>query len=386
MKRKQNDIVIVLGHDHTNSLGIVQTLGDLGYYMVAFVWGQKTGLLKYSRYLKELYGASDVQSCINLMIEKFGNSVNKIPIIPCCDNAALTIEQNKERLEKTFLYEYSKQYSLKYLAKKENQVRLATEANLFVPKTWNLRDKDNIPNDIIFPCLIKPLISSQGAKSDIRICKDINELHENLSTLKYTKEVLIQQYIERDYEISILGCGLKNGDVIIPCVENKLTLYPKNVGLECLAYIQKLEEQTIIGGIKNLIESIGYVGVFSVEMMHCKLDGKLYFTEINLRNDGANSFIVKYGVNLPAIHIDDLFDNEIILPNKFNPGFYLWEMHHYQSWRHHDITFKEWFGDIIKSKGFLTTYKNDYKPFLGQFKSIGRMLLHLPNEDIEYYS
>lgn len=30
-----------------------------------------------------------------------------------------------------------------------------------------------------------------------------------------------------------------------------------------------------------------------MEMMHSKTDDEFYFTEINLRNDGANSFVYK---------------------------------------------------------------------------------------------
>lgn len=71
------------------------------------------------------------------------------------------------------------------------------------------------------------------------------ELEKNLNSLDYTKKVLLQQYIKRDYEISILGCGLSSGICLIPAIENKLTLYPKHVGLECLANMQSLEDGPI---------------------------------------------------------------------------------------------------------------------------------------------
>jgi predicted ATP-grasp superfamily ATP-dependent carboligase len=376
------DKVIILGNDHTNSLGVVQSLGSVGYYTIIFVWGSKSGLIKSSKYTKEVYGCKDVQACIDLMIEKFGNNSTKLPVIACCDNAALALEKNNKRLKETFLYEYSTKYTLNQLAKKETQVQLAKEAGLYVPKTWNLKDNKEIPSDVFFPCLIKPLVSCQGAKSDIRICRSHEELQKNLNTLKYTKDVLLQQYIERDYEISILGGGLKKDEAIIPCVENKLTLYPKNVGLECLANIQPLKDKAIIKGIKNLINSIGYVGVFSVEMMHCKKDNKFYFTEINLRNDGANSFITKYGVNLLQNHIEDLLDKPITKFTKFNPGYYIWEMHHFLSLMHREISFFQWLSEIKKSQGFLTTYTNDRIPFFKQFSNWILYKLHLKKYEI----
>ena len=377
MNKEPNNKVIVLGQDHTNSLGIVQALGCIGYYMVAFVWGNRTGLVKSSKYAKEVYGSKDVQACIDLMVEKFGNKGNKIPVIACCDAAALALERNKAKLQGSFLHEYSTHYTLDYLSQKEVQVQLAQDAGLTVPKTWHLKDSMEIPSDVIFPCLIKPRVSSKGAKSDIRVCRNVEELTKNLNTLEYTSDVLLQQYIERDYEISILGCGLKGIEAIIPCVENKLTLYPKNVGLECLANVQPFEDEKIIKGIQNLIKSIGYVGLFSVEMMHCKHDGKYYFTEVNLRNDGANSFIVKYGVNLPLNHVEDLLGKPLTKFTNFEPGYYLWEMHHFLSMVHREIGLKQWISELRKSKGFLTKYPKDTKPFYKQFYDWFLQKLHL---------
>lgn len=377
MNKEPKNTVIVLGHDHTNSLGIVQALGSIGYYMVAFVWGNRTGLVKSSRYAKEVYGSKDAQACIDLMIEKLGNKGTQFPIIACCDDAAIALERNKEKLKGSFLHEYSTHYTLDYLSQKEVQVQMALDAGLTAPKTWHLKDCKEIPTDVVFPCLIKPRVSSKGAKSDIRVCRNVDELIKNLNTLEYTSDVLLQQYIERDYEISILGCGLKEKEAIIPCVENKLTLYPKNVGLECLANVQPLEDEEIIKGIKNLIKSIGYVGVFSVEMMHCKYDNKFYFTEINLRNDGANGFIVKYGVNLPLNHIEDLLGKPLTTFTDFKPGYYIWEMHHFLSLLHSEIGFKQWVAELRKSEGFLTKFHKDMKPHYKQFYDWFLQKLHL---------
>lgn len=369
--------IIVLGNDHTNSLGIAQCMGRAGYEVIAFVWGVKSGMLRHCRYVKHLYSANDAQGCVELMMQTFDEAKERIPVIACSDMAALSLEANKERLLEHFLFEYAINFTLEYLSVKEHQVHLAQDAGFNVPKTWVLQSIDRLPDDIVYPCLIKPLISSQGAKSDIRICRDETELKDNYTSLKYTERVILQQYIERDYEISILGCGTKNGETVIPCVENKLTLYPENVGLECLANMQPLEDEHIIQPIKALVKRIGYVGVFSVEMMHCKNDGKFYFTEINLRNDGANSFVLKYGVNLPLIHVADLQDKVHPTFNTFQPGYYIWEMHHLSSLLHRDISLSQWVKEIRMSKGFLTYFKEDKLPFYWQFVSPFLRKLHL---------
>lgn len=359
--------VIVFGNDHTNSVGIIQSLGRVGYKAVGLLFGDKTGYVKASKYTERIIVGRDPQTCIDKLLMHNFESDAKIPIIACCDIAALTLERNSDRLKDRFVFEYATNYSLEYLAKKENQVRMATEAGFNVPKSWNLKDTKEIPLDVTYPCLIKPLVSCEGAKSDIRVCHTKEELIKNLNSLRVTRHVLLQQYIERDYEISILGCGLSNGTCLIPTVENKLTLYPKYVGLECLANMQKLTDMDIVNSITNLVRTAGYVGLFSVEMMHCKTDGMFYFTEINLRNDGAESFVTKYGANLPLNHIEDLLGIQLTAQLEECPGYYIWDMHHFKSFLCGDISVFTWIKEICQSNGFLMYFKEDKKPFFRQY-------------------
>lgn len=359
--------VIIFGNDHTNSVGVIQSLGKAGFKSIGLLYGSKTDLVISSNYTSNIITAKDPQSCIEKLLSTDFGEDSKIPIIATCDMAALTLEQNIERLKDQFIFEYSSKYQLNYLVKKENQVRLAAEVGFNVPKSWNLKDSKVIPDDVCFPCIIKPLVSCEGAKSDIRVCHTMDELNENLNSLHFTHNILLQQYIERDYEISILGCGLTSEKCLVPAVENKLTLYPKYVGLECLANVQPLMDDSIKSNIERLITSIGYVGLFSVEMMHSKTDGKFYFTEINLRNDGAESFITKYGANLPLNHIEDLLGLPLTEQKEFHPGFYIWEMHHLASVTCGDISLLTWLKEICKSNGFLVSHKGDMKPFFLQF-------------------
>ena len=154
---------------------------------------------------------------------------------------------------------------------------------------------------------------------------------------------------------------------MIPAVEKKLTLYPKYVGLECLANMQPLTDNNIKNNICNLIKRIGYIGLFSIEMMHCKTDDKFYFTEINPRNDGAESFVTQYGANLPLNHIEDLLGIPITPITQTNPGYYIWDFHQFQSLLHMDINPIQFIKDWKKSKGLLMYMKGDPKPFYKQY-------------------
>ena len=377
----QMKTVLVFGNDHTNSVGVIQSLGLAGFRSVGLIFGSKTGFVASSKYVDKVISAKDPQTCVDKLLLEKPIGDGKTPIIACSDAAALALERNKDRLEDDYIFEYSTHFSLAYLSMKENQVRMAQDAGFNVPKTWNLKDTKEIPTDVCYPCIIKPLVSSEGAKSDIRVCRSREEVEKNLNSLTYTKNVLLQQYIERDYEISILGCGLSSGDCLVPAVENKLTLYPKFVGLECLVNMQPLEDTIIIDNLKKLIQMIGYVGLFSVEMMHCKDDNQFYFTEINLRNDGAEAFITKYGVNLALNHIEDLKGLPLTEQTDSHPGYYIWDMHHFLSMIHRDISPIAWYKEIKQSISFLMYFKEDKKPFYLQYKNWLLQKLHLKKNE-----
>lgn len=361
--------VIVFGNDHTNNVGVIQSLGIAGIRSVGLLFGSRTNLVIGSKFTNKIITAKDPQTCIEKLLKEKTEDGVKTPIIACSDAAALALENNRDRLREHYVFEYSTNYSLRDLSQKKLQVEMAEEAGFNVPKTWDLGESKSIPKDVCYPCLIKPLVSSEGAKTDIRVCRTREDLEKNLNTLIHTKSVLLQQYIERDYEISILGCGLSYGKCLIPAVENKLTLYPKYVGLECLVNMQPLEDRIIKSCIDKLVEAIGYVGLFSVEMMHCKEDGKFYFTEINLRNDGAEAFLTKYGANLPLNHVQDLLGYPLSEQKEKHPGYYIWDMHHFLSLVHRDTPFLTWIKEIKMSKGFMMYFKEDRKPFYRQYKN-----------------
>jgi len=359
--------VAVVGTDGSNTTGIIQCLGLSGFSVIVYLFGTNSGLCASSRFVNHIYLCGDIDDCIKKMIADGINRKNKTPAIACSDIVASQFDKYKNSLSSYYLFEHTYlNFSINDILDKPFQLEMAEQCGFNIPMHYKSATYDG--GGIKFPCIIKPQVSKNGAKSDLRVCSSLEEYQNNINTLKHTTEYIVEQYIDRDYEISILGCAKKDGDCIIPTVENKLTLFPLYVGLECLAKVEELTDTELIKCVKQFINRIGYVGLFSIEMMHSKVDGKFYFTEINPRNDGANSFIYKYGVNLPLVHINDLLDVEYDW-NKYkkHPGYYIWDLHHLKSFLHHDIGFKQWISELFKSKGLLMFFIRDPKPFFKQY-------------------
>ncbi len=371
---------IILGNDHTNSLGVVQSLAERGWTVDAYVWGVKNGFLTRSKYINMIYSSSSAESCIDLIIGNTAEIYEVIPVVPCCDTAALVLERRREEIPKNIVFGHiDGKYTIAEVQDKELQVKLARSAGLNVPSSFKVSDRHNIPKELSFdaPYIIKPIISIYGSKADIIKCSSLEELHRNIEMVfdRYSirqefLSILIEKFIPHDYEISLLGCVLSDGEVYIPAIENKLTQFPLNIGLECTARVEEFKDLTLKNQLVDFVKSIGYRGLFSIEMMHNPEDGRFYFDEINLRNDGANIFIKQFGVNLPHIYCSDLLGirSQDIMDKEYHPGLYIWEVHHFDAMRAGTLTVGRWIKDICQAQGFLLFNKKDLKPFLRQIE------------------
>lgn len=382
--------VIVLGNDHTNTLGVVQSLGLKKFKVSAYVWGVKTGMVKASKFLSHFHSCDSVQSCMDAIIAKGASIVGnqQVPIIPCCDTAALAIDQHKNMLPQCYVYGTPMaQYNIEQLQNKDIQCSIAQSSGLNVPLSASVNNCTQDEINFIGPYLIKPIISIKGSKSDIKVCENIRDLEIELNRyFNHYKmpdaKVLIQQYIPHDYEISLLGLVTSCGDVFMPAIEYKTTQYPLNVGLECNAIIEPFEENELKKVLTRFVKKTGYRGLFSIEMMHSSIDDKFYFTEFNLRNDGANSFIRQAGVNLPYIYCQDLLGDEY-QKGHIHPGKYIWEQHHFSSAKAKVITWRQWLKELKEADGYLLYVKEDKKPFFRQLYLLVKSKLRIKQQ---YYS
>lgn len=61
-------VVIVFGNDHTNSVGVIQSLGKVGYRSIGLVYGFKNDFVKNSKYVDCVISAKDAQDCVDKLI------------------------------------------------------------------------------------------------------------------------------------------------------------------------------------------------------------------------------------------------------------------------------------------------------------------------------
>lgn len=368
----QNDkVAIVIGDDAVNALGLVQSLGREDVYVISVLKCHKPMLINKSKYHKEIYCIENYEDSIEVLLQ---NCIFEKPAVlfPAGDSVALLLEQNKEKLKDKFLFEgVNNGNSIEFYMNKQNQIRLAESSGLKVPYSVFLHKGDSVPRDMQMPCIIKPLISCLGDKRDIQIANTVDEANSILkNNLNFSMEVVVQQYIHKDYEYDMMGCAFRNGEIYIPLSDRMVKFNSKLQDTSTVSFIEP-KDPSIDAECKKLevlFRSIGYVGLFSVEFMHDKINDAIYFTEINFRNDGENSFIVHNGVNLPYLHYLDLnnLPLKIYTPSSKSKK-YIWEGIHFSGLVKGAMPFCEWLTDFRGVDGFMYYYKEDKKPFYFQF-------------------
>lgn len=369
----KNNIVIVFGNDHSNTVSVIQSLGKEGFSVIALLWGKKTGLVKSSKYTKLIIVAQNEILCLRKIIEApVSNEI--VPIIPCSDDAARALFQLSSELEKRYVFQYpTKGFSISDLQNKSFQDSIAKEAGLNVPETWIVNNINDIKQiEIRYPLIIKPLISSEGAKSDIRICENEDELYKEYGSLLHTKKVLIQTYIQKEHDMLIYGCSNRDGSINLPGFIIKERLYPQKTGLGIINSIRRIEEldKYFIDACRKYIEEVGYVGLFSLEFAYSKKDQLYYFIESNFRNDGTNAVYTKAGANLPKLHVLDLLKNSTPKSGVLKTITVIFEMNLFMSVVKKQTSIKQLLKDLKRPHSYKLYYPEDKKPFFKQFVNL----------------
>ena len=366
---------IVFGNDHKNPLGVVQSLGQAGVYSDAICWGKKTGLVASSRFSKNVWYAENAEKCIDILINKIAKQHNDAigVITPCSDEAAVILEEHKKELDPWFVFQYSTHFSINELMKKSLQTKLAEDAGLDIPICYTLFDEKDIPNNPPFPCILKPLVSMKGAKADLRVVNNKDELLKHFREIvNHNNGIILQSYVDKEYEYLIECCRLSTGEVLAPImVRNEINrLYPENVGLSSYHTVLPFEDEEMKKKISLMLHNMGYVGLVSIEFAKSKSSGKSVFFEFNIRNDGYNPCCTKAGSNINYYHYCDLSNTAFVL-QKPKEMHILSEERHFQSFLHKYISFRQWLKDFREADGFTWYYKNDKSPF---FKMIANYL------------
>lgn len=290
---------VVIGNSFNNTLGLIRSLGEAKIEIILLLVGGSDRLyVKKSRYLKhyQVFHVLSVEDCMPVLQRISNNRLQQV-IICTYDQAAQYIDAHEADLCHKFITPMRGK-RLGDLMNKDRQCQLATTCGITVPQSSVYSRGDVFPS-IAFPLLLKPLNSTIGEKSDIHICHNNEELCKALFETSQCDKFIVQEFIQKEYEINLIGVSTDYG-VFIPGGIKKIRHYPTIYGPCSFGIFQSIEKLKIdVQPVIRLLQKVGYRGPFSVEFLH--KDDKNYFMEVNFRHDGLAYAATASGVNLPSL-------------------------------------------------------------------------------------
>lgn len=353
--------VAVIGGNHHNTLGVVRSFGEKGVFTYLILFGCKRNcFVAKSTYVKETFVAKDESDVINIILKRIPKGSL---LITTNDKSARTLDLNYSLLSKNYFLPniMGREGAIVKAMDKEYMRNVALTVGMHVPKSWIVKSKDEIPDDMVYPCITKTLRSIDGGKKDIVKCTNKNDL---LRVIERGKVFMVQEFIEKDYELNVLGCSIEHGNcVYTPGVIKKIREYPYKSGSSSFSVVLPFSDVNIdLDLVKNYLKEIKYEGLFSIEFV--KKDNINYFLEINLRNDGNGYISTAMGMNLPYIYYKYVYNNRIGLDyNLKYPFYFMGEFTDFRHIRKRVITFTEWVKDLKKVNCFFVYNKKDIRPF-----------------------
>ena len=191
-----------------------------------------------------------------------------------------------------------------------------------------------------------------------------------LSKIDGKINVVVEEYLDKESEIVVLGVSYQ-GQVIVPGHILKIRENKGGTTYSQVFPIGALDDLSVAKHSKEIIQQIGYEGLFGIEFIH---NNRGYFyIETNLRNDATCYALAKAGVNLPKLYVD-LVNGKAALSDyevpTIEPIYAMVELKDFRFVMNGKVSFFKWLKQRRGAKCLFYYSKNDKAPFWSAIKEV----------------
>ena len=367
--------VILIGGNHHNGLGLARSFGVNGIkpYGVIVGEGAEHGFVRKSKYWAKTWVINSDDKIVEFLLSTFQDEKEKPVVIPYSDGAAEEIDLNLDRLKEHFLLPSigGQQGKIAELMDKQKQVEFAQTYGIPMAKSCVVDLSDiRLPEDMIYPCIVKPVVSAEGEKSDIRKCDTETQTVEYLQKLRQKgyHRFLVQEYL--NYDTEYLMVGSINGQNQCWVNSKKIRVWPVVGGSSsCLQVTNQKNVSDFFESVRAAFHQIVYDGLYDVDVL--QVNGKLFLNEVNWRNSGTIYSVlgsnVYYPVNWYYWKTENRSPENLIQTCLDDTVYTIDESLDLRHVVCGNITLKQWFRDKKKSKAFALWYTPDVRPAIAQY-------------------
>lgn len=323
--------VVVIGRNPNSILGMIRAAGEVGCTVSVIKTVKKMPKrISYERFSPpsrskyvtnyEFALEPDAEGLVELLKSKFVKNGCKVVILPTDDYAAEVIDTYQDELRDYFVFPNicNTAGAIVQLMDKNDQKKLAIQAGLPVAKGWSIQlsaGKYHLPNDICFPCFVKPETAILNRKRYMAKCNNVKELKDILSFAAQQQDcfMLVEEYKSIERESCIVG--FSNGqNVVAPAKIDTIRFgYGSHKGVTAIGKVtSRLQNEELFKKAEKLVCSMNFIGLFDIDLYEC--EGIVFFNELNVRQGASGYAITRAGVNLPAMLINTLVNKHYCLP------------------------------------------------------------------------
>lgn len=367
--------VILIGGNHHNILGAVRSFGVNHIYPFGIIIGtdSRGSFVRKSKYWSKTWAIDSEELLIDFLLEHFTRESEKPVIICCSDASAKMIDLHYDCLQDYFLLPSIRrcQGNIAELMDKYLQKQFADKNNIRMARTFIINlDNISMPTNMNYPCIVKPKVSAEGQKSDIRKCDTQDQVITYLQTMKKKGycQFLIQEYLK--YDAEYLMVGSIHNDNCSWINSRKIRVWPIIGGSSsCLQVTAKERVVEFYDTVRKTLRRIGYDGIFDVEAFD--VNGKIYLNEINWRNSGTAYFCM--GTNVHYLVLWYYWKTNQQPSKKLNltcTDENIYSIDESLDLRHvvcKKVTLKRWLQDAKKARVFAIWCGCDLKPTIAEY-------------------
>ena len=294
--------VVIWGADNYNTLGLVRSLSNNNFDTLLLITGSNHGVATASKYNQQIVYTHSTNEAIEFLVKNYSKREDykcKAVLLPGSDTISLAVANNWDVLKDRFhLMVTSNPETLIRVTDKNVMDDLASKAGLLVPQSQLYRVGDSVK--ISFPVILKPVKYEGRKEFKTKILDSHRELESFLKFMNPSNLYQMQQYIDREYDVVIYGCRLPNGELVL-AGHHTLERWSDDGGGSYGHLSPVIPEYLNPDALEKFLGNIDYHGLFSAEYGY--VDGKAYFYEVNLRNDGFCHLSYQAGANLPLLWV-----------------------------------------------------------------------------------
>lgn len=372
--------VIIVGINHFNTLGLIRSFGVNGVKPRVILVNSR-GTSNFCGKSKYVNGCDIVQSyddALKILHKISAEYQTKPVLVPSSDGAIYMIDTHHDELTLNYIIPHinNKQGEIAKLMNKANQAIWAQQLDIPTAQTFliNFEDDNWQLMDYPMPCIVKPVLSHEGSKGDIRRCNNRKELKGYIDYLKdkgYFR-ILLQEFLVKDYEMELFGTMMANRKEIPYILTKHVREWPVVGGSVCCH--EFILDQVLHNQAKIILEKIkncGYVGNFDIEILN--VGGKIYLNEINFRNSGDVYACFHNKIHYAFYgYLDMIGEENNKMKTEYTNKYYAMVEDRDIKWAFNKlISFREWFKYFRKTKDFAYFSWKDLPGTFAYYKRYG---------------